>query len=54
MDVLGFKVSKLTESVGAVGVAGQNWKYKVSRILLTAPSDCTGYSEVKQNPCSEC
>lgn len=52
MDVLGFKVSKPTETVRAVGVAGKNWKSKVRRILLTAPSDCSGYIEAERNPCN--
>lgn len=49
MDVLGFKDSKPTETIGAVGVAGKNWKSKVRRILLTAPSYRTGYNEVKRD-----
>lgn len=48
--MLGFKVSKPTETVRAVGVAGKNWKCKVRRILLTAASDYSGYIEAEQNP----
>lgn len=34
-DVRGFKVSKSTETVGAVGVTDKNWKSKERRIPRT-------------------